>query len=326
MPPFPPLFAYVFFGFLWLLEVILTLFVITIPASEVLAIFGDILIVFWLWLRLGPGLITKFRNPKANKKFIKRFLTQTFAEYVPIVNFFPWNIWFIYKQYKDEVAEYHTKVAKLDAKNADTLENNKQIEEGDKEIQAQIDQQKLQAKIQDEIESDNQVRDMRAVSNFANTSQWMTRNKRVSAGNPDLDRQINSAKRKEKEQKSKIKDIPDEMRLGEQLESPDSLMDKQVNYGKFDTYEAERKRLEEIKKQKIEEQKQKDKVVEIKVKQMTQAFAEQKAKEAEKKYGGSSNLVVRLKDRAKKNQDDQDGGDGLVGFEDEEGGDMSMAA
>jgi hypothetical protein len=271
-------------------------------------------------------LITKFRNPKANKKFIKRFLTQAIGELIPIVDLFPWNVWFIYKQYKDEVAEYHAKVARLDATNAEISENNKQIEEDDQKIKEELEKQKLQAKIQNEIEMDNQVRDMRAVSNFAPTGQWMTRNKRVSAGNPDLDRQINNAKRKEKQEKSKIKDIPEEMRLSEQLESPDSLLDKQVNYGRFDTYESERKRLEEIKKQKIEEQKQKDKAVEIKVKQMTQAFVEQKAKEAEKKYGRSSDLVVRLKDRAKKNQDNQGGGDGLVGFEDEESGDIDMAA
>ena len=292
MPPFPPIFAYVFFAFIWLLEVIFTLFIITIPISEVVAIFGDILIVFWLWMRLGPEAINKFRNPKANKKFIRRFVMQTIGELIPLVDLFPWNLWFIHKQYKDEVTEYNKKSNALDVKNTEIKENNNEIEEGDEQIRQELSKQKAQDEIQDNIESQEQTQE---VSSSSSSSPWIARNNRASAGNPDLDREINIAKRKEK---NNIKDLPEEMRLAEQLESPEALINKQTNYGKFETYEAERKRIEEEKKKKIEERKEKDKAVNIKVKQDSQVFAEKKSKEADQRYGESSELSQRLRDRA----------------------------
>jgi type 1 glutamine amidotransferase len=78
--------------------------------------------------------------------------------------------------------------------------------------------------------------------------------------------------------------------------------------------------------QKILEQKEKDKFTQVKVRQMTEAFADQKAKEAERKYGESANLVVRLKDRAQKAKSNQNGGDGLVGFNEGEDQEMDIAA
>lgn len=102
---FPPIFAYALFGFLWIIELVLNLTLIGAPAAEVVAIFGEVLLFLWLFDKYGFDTFKRFSDAKNGKKFKKRFFTQLIGDLIPFVNMFPWNLWFIYKEYKSELEE-----------------------------------------------------------------------------------------------------------------------------------------------------------------------------------------------------------------------------
>lgn len=327
MPPFPPLFAYVIFGFLWLLEVIFTLFVITLPISWIIALFSDILLIFWLWLRIGPEMIIKFKNPKTNKKFIRRFLLQFGAEFIPIVNFFPWNVWFIYNQHKDEVSEFKVKEAELDAENSKIRTQNKETEQEDNLKKEEFFKEKQKN------EQEQQERDIEEMENAqiksGNVSrfdrQWMRKTGKVSVGNEELDQKIMSGKKKEGVGKIKKEDLPDDFRLQEQLESPQALIEKQTDYSRFETYEQKRKEELENKKTLSQKAKQNSETKQIKVQQAKIVSLEKEADKEEKRYGTDSNRVISLKERARENNVNKNN-DGIVGFDEEKDKDLKKVA
>ncbi|MEI6352313.1 MAG: hypothetical protein WCO35_00005 [Candidatus Nomurabacteria bacterium] len=306
MEPFPPIFAYIIFGFIWFLEVIFTLFVVTIPVAMIISIFDDILIIFWLWLRMGPEMISKFKGKNGDKKMLKRFLTQCAGELIPVADLFPWNLWFIYKVHKDEVAEYREKRSKLDAEREEIKMNNMEVEEEDDEIRQEINMQKSQEENQTEI----QKQDSRQQEN---SNPWIkSRNKpsKTSEENNIEDNQESNNIQKKKEIKKE--DLPAELRLKEQLENPDSLTSNQTDYSKFETYQKQNKEKEDNKRQKeiLDRKKSEERIIKVQSGQLKSQ--EKKADDAENKYGKSAAFVQRLKDRVKDKK--TEGDDDLIGF------------
>jgi len=103
---FPPIFAYVIFGLIWIMQVVFNIFLITAPLSTFLGIFAQVLLFLWFLNRYGvDDGFKKFSDAKNGKQLKKRFFTKLGGDLIPFVNMFPWNINFIYQQYKQDLKE-----------------------------------------------------------------------------------------------------------------------------------------------------------------------------------------------------------------------------
>lgn len=107
---FPPIFAYVIFGFIWLLQLTLDLTGVGAVVAEIVAFIGEVFLFLWLFSRYGFDVFKKFSDAKNGKKFKKRFLIQLFGDLIPFVNMIPWNLIFIYQQYKQDLKEENGEV------------------------------------------------------------------------------------------------------------------------------------------------------------------------------------------------------------------------
>lgn len=293
MTPFPPIFAYVIFGIVWLIQVILTLLVITIPAAEVVSVIETILLIFWMIIRVGPGkTFSKFSSLKKNKKFIKRFTIQTLGELIPIINLFPWAIWFIYNEYKQELKEFKNKELGItdDAENTDDglLQKAKlasaMISPGAKGI------------------TTGAVGGSSAIASSSNLPIASITN--LNSKNKEISSLLDNPQSKTKDKSNMtISEEIGGVKTGLNKEDYDSGI---KNYGDFDTYTKENKENEENKRQKQEEARKNDEAKRIQGIKADQDLRTEMLDTAKRRYGENSDEAKRGKEEEDSNHSNDD--------------------
>ena len=82
---------------LYVLNVLLSLLAFTLPMAFLMTFFMEIYLIVFMLHRYG---FEEFRKKKLNKSFI----FQLFGNFIPIINFFPWTIWYIWKSYQTDLS------------------------------------------------------------------------------------------------------------------------------------------------------------------------------------------------------------------------------